>query len=279
MFEQIKRINQRPKAFEYYTAETLWTDKHISKKMLEYHLNEDLDPASRNKGFIDRSVEWMISRFDIGQGTKIADFGCGPGFYTTPFSEMGAEVTGIDFSERSLSFAKGQAKSKGLDINYVHQNYLHFASEQKFDLISLIYCDFCPLSPEQRKVLLGIFHEHLEEDGALFLDVVSLSAFNQREDCASYEHKLLDGFWSPADYYGFLNAFSYEEEKVGLDKYTIVEASRTFEVYNWLQYYSRDSIREEFAENGFQIVEYYGDVAGAPFVEDSKEFAVVAKKL
>ena len=76
---------------------------------------------------------------------------------------------------------------------------------------------------------------------------------------------LMDGFWSPDDYYGFMNTFVYEDEKVVLDKYTIIEASRKWEVYNWLQYFSRKSISEEFENSGFRVETYYSDVAGTPW--------------
>ena len=48
--------------------------------------------------------------------------------------------------------------------------------------------------------------------------------------------------------------------------------------YNWLQCYSKDSLRNEFEENGFNVEELYSDVAGKPFTSESTEIAVVAKK-
>jgi len=39
MFKELKTINNRPKPFEFYTAEALWTDEHTSEQMLQYHLN------------------------------------------------------------------------------------------------------------------------------------------------------------------------------------------------------------------------------------------------
>jgi SAM-dependent methyltransferase len=279
MYEKLKEINRRPEPYETYTAEILWNDKHISKKMLEVHLNEELDLASRNKGFIEKSVEWMVSRFNIGADTRIADFGCGPGLYTARLAEKGAAVTGIDFSERSIHYAKETALRKNLDIEYVLQNYLTFETDKKFDLITIIFCDLCPLSPEQRKTLLNKFYNYLEDDGFIFLDVVSLNAFNQREEMTTCEHLQLNGFWSADDYYGFMNTFKYEDEKVILDKYTIVEKLRTWEVYNWLQYYSLESLGKEFEENGFCIIEHYSDVSGKPFDSDADQMAVVAKKI
>jgi hypothetical protein len=61
------------------------------------------------------------------------------------------------------------------------------------------------------------------------------------------------------------------------DKYSIIEESRTRVVYNWLQCFSQESIREEFEESGFTIEATYGDVAGAAFDPDASVFAVVAR--
>lgn len=116
MFKELKEINLRPLPFQHYTADELWTDEYTSKQMLEYHLNEAIDVSSRNKNFIEKSVEWIISYFGVNSKTEIADFGCGPGLYTTKLAEKGAIVTGIDFSENSLNFAAKTAEGKGLNI-------------------------------------------------------------------------------------------------------------------------------------------------------------------
>ena len=278
MYNELRIINSRPGPFQFYTADKLWADDHTSKKMLEFHLNEFIDVSSRNKDFIDRSVDWIVSHFRVGVNTRIADFGCGPGLYTTPLAEKGADVTGIDFSERSIRYAKEMAAQKELDINYVVQSYLEYETVKKFDLITMIMCDFCALSPAQRKKILKKFYVLLEPEGSVLLDVYSLHAFEQRKETAICEYNLLSGFWSPENYYGFLNTLKYEKEKIILDKYTIVEASQTKTIYNWLQYFSLESIKKEFRENGFRIDECYSDVAGTPFIPDSNEFAIIANK-
>jgi cyclopropane fatty-acyl-phospholipid synthase-like methyltransferase len=278
MFEELEKINTRPKPFEFYTASDLWADKYTSEMMLSFHLNEDIDVSSRNTQFINRSVEWIASHFNVGGGMKIADFGCGPGLYAKRLAQKQADVTGIDFSKRSIHYAREVAISDGFSIDYVNQNYLDFETADRFHLILMIMCDFCALSPIQRKQMLSKFYTILEPGGSVLLDVYSLTAFEQREETAMYEANLLDGFWSPNRYYGFLNTFKYDREKVVLDKYTIVEATRTLTVYNWLQYFSPEVLEREFVECGFTVEKLYSDVAGSPFDSESKEFAAVAKK-
>ena len=278
MFKELKEINSRPAPFQFYTADDLWTDEHTSKQMFEYHLNESIDVSSRNKSFIERSVGWIVTQFGVDNKSEIADFGCGPGLYATKLAEQGAKVTGVDFSENSLRHAKQVAKEEGLDIDYIHANYLDFETSKKFDLITMIMCDFCALSPEQRKLMLTKFYSLLKPGGSVLLDVYSLNSFNQKVESATYELNQLNSFWSPEDYYCFVNTFKYEEEKVILDKYTIIEESRTRTVYNWLQHFSKESLQDEFEENGFKVEGFYSDVAGSAFGPETSEIAVVAKK-
>ena len=278
MFHELEAVNSRPAPFEFYTAEDLWTDEHTSEQMLAFHLNEQIDAASRSTAFIDRSVQWIASHFDIGDGKKIADFGCGPGLYATPLAQCGASVTAIDFSKRSIQYARQVAQEKNLPINFVHQNYLDFTTEDRFHLIVMIMCDFCALSPAQRHTILNKFQTLLQPGGSVLLDVYSLAAYHQREEAATYEPNLLHGFWSPDKYYGFLNTFKYDEEKVILDKYTIVEPARTRTVYNWLQYFTPEALEEEFTKCGFNVEARFADVAGSPYDPEAPEFAVIARK-
>ena len=279
MFTELKEINTRPAPFQFYTADELWTNEHSSKQMLEYHLNDSIDVSSRNKNFIERSVDWIVSHFGVNAKTTIADFGCGPGLYTTRLAERGATVTGIDFSDNSLNYAAQVAEQQGLEIDYVHKNYLDFETTRSFDLIMMIMCDFCALSPEQRKTILNKFFSLLKPSGSVLLDVYSLNSFYQKKESATYEFNQLNGFWAPDDYFCFVNTFKYDEEKVTLDKYTIIEKSRSRVIYNWLQYFSMESLTEEFEINGFQVEDFFSDVSGTAFDAKSLEFALVGKKV
>jgi len=278
MFAQLEEINSRPETFEFYTAADLWTDEHTSSQMLAYHLNTDVDVSSRRGEFIDQSAAWIGSHFNVGTGTRIADFGCGPGLYANRLAKLGASVTGIDFSKRSIEHARMVAAQAGLTAVYVNQNYLDFETENRFDIILMIMCDFCALSPAQRMTMLEKFQSMLSPRGSVLLDVYSLNAYKQREEAASYELNLLKGFWSPEKYYGFLITFKYDDACVVLDKYTIVEAGRTRVVYNWLQHFSPESLQSEFEKAGFARQELYGNVTGAPFAESASEFAIVGRR-
>jgi len=205
MFEHLEEIQSRPKPFEFYTAEDLWTDPLVSDQMLKCHLAGDNDSASRNTAFADRSIDWICERFGIEPGDKVADFGCGPGLYATRLAQRGPDVTGIDFSERSIHHAEEAAAHEQLPIQYVHQNYLEFEPEDQFKLCIMIYCDFCALSPEQRGRLLRTFHRTLAPGGSLLFDVMSLAYFDAAHERSSYDVSDQGGFWSPNPHHCFRN--------------------------------------------------------------------------
>jgi len=278
LFSVLESVTEKPRPFAVYTANELWTDKHTSEQMLAYHLNGDVDVSSRRTSFIDKSVSWMKEHFELSRESRVIDFGCGPGLYASRLARLGAEVHGIDFSSRSIEYAKECAKRENLEITYIEADYLDHQPEGRFDLVTMIMCDFCALSPTQRAAMLAKFKGLLSEKGRIVLDVYSLKAFADKREGSICEKNQLDGFWSADPYFGLVTSFKYDDEKVGLDKYTIVEKGRQREIYNWLQYFTPESLEREVQASGLEIDELYGDVAGNPYIADATEFSVVLKR-
>lgn len=274
-YDRLKSVVTKPEIWSAYTSDMLWTDDHISKRMLAFHLDPDSESASRSHSFIDRSARWMADRFDLPSGKSVVDFGCGPGLYTSRFCRAGAVVTGIDFSERSLNYAAAQSKKCNQDISYIKGNYLEVEPGGRYDLITMIYCDYGALSPEQRTLLLNKFKRILKEGGKVLLDVFSIHAYDRRGEASSLEPNLMGGFWHREDYIGISQTWKYDKEKVILDKYHIATPRDTFTVYNWLQYFSREGLAREISSQGFRISEWYSDVSGRPLEGDSATMAVV----
>jgi SAM-dependent methyltransferase len=277
LYEQLDRINQRPELYSCRTIEELWTDPHISEQMLRYHLDPALDAASRSPEFVDRSVSWLVETFALGDGARVVDLGCGPGLYANALARAGATVTGVDFSSRSLAYARGVAEREDLPARYVHANYITWSAEDRFDLALMIYRDYGAMAPDDRRQLLRRVRAMLAPGGAFVMDLASLAALADEEEASAYAPGLMDGFWSAEPYYGFLNTFVYPEARVSLDRYEIVEPHRTRTFCNWTQYYDPDSLADELAADGFTVAELIGDVAGSLYDPQSNEFAVVAR--
>ena len=83
----------------------------------------------------------IIKHFNIKKkklplsGLKILDIGCGGGLVTEPMSRLGANITGIDASEKNIKIAKAHLKKNKLKINYKCASPENLNQKENFDVI------------------------------------------------------------------------------------------------------------------------------------------------
>jgi len=114
----------------------LWVDEHISEGMLKSHINPDEEGATSKYDFVLKSVQWIAEIAPPAQYINLLDLGCGPGVYAERFVKAGYKVTGVDFSKRSIAYAKEQTEFNGSGIEYHLQNYLTIDYTERFDVIT-----------------------------------------------------------------------------------------------------------------------------------------------
>ena len=66
---------------------------------------------------------------------KILDIGCGGGLLSEPMKRLGADVVGIDASNKNIQVAKIHAKKNKLNIKYICASPENFETKNKFDVI------------------------------------------------------------------------------------------------------------------------------------------------
>ena len=270
-------MSRRPVPFSVITTRELWTDPHVSAQMLRCHLDPTNDLASRRPALIDASVAWTTSAFSLGPGRSVLDLGCGPGLYTHRWAATGADVTGVDVSARSLAYARRAAQRDGLRVRYVEADYLAWQPERTFDLVTLIWCDFSALGPTQRSLLLGSVAQWLAPGGAFLFDVIAPPYLAARQERTVRTDHPDGGFWAAGPYTEHLETLVYPDERLVLDRSTIVEPERTRTFWNWFQAYDPGSLAEILSGAGLTVDAVLGDVAGGPYRASSSEFAVVAR--
>tara|TARA_X000001036_G_scaffold434724_1_gene474606 strand:+ start:6154 stop:6882 length:729 start_codon:yes stop_codon:yes gene_type:complete len=69
------------------------------------------------------------------KGLNILDIGCGGGLISEPMARLGANVTGIDASEKNVKIAKLHSEKSGLKINYINTSPEKLDDLEKFDII------------------------------------------------------------------------------------------------------------------------------------------------
>ena len=246
--------SQKPKIYERGDS-SMWTDDHISKKLLEIHLNPELDSASRTPESINKTVEF-ISHACKESSMSILDLGCGPGIYLEKLAELGHNCTGVDFSKNSISYARSQAKEKGLEINYLCQNYLELDFENQFDLIILIYTDLGVLLPDEREELLDKIHRALKPGGVFIFDLVNDKNIEQKFQEQQTWVLEYSGFWKPGPYMELANGFHYPDEKVFLKQHTIIDESDRINIYRfWTHYFTSEDVIALLSSRNFILTE------------------------
>lgn len=274
MFEELSEIHRKPDLFSVYTARTLWTEPHLARQMLKTHLDETTPLASRPPHIIDQTVRWLDERFGLN-GKRICDLGCGPGLYAERYAQFGARVEGVDFSAGSIEYATLNANPGRGSVAFRQANYLTDPLPAGQDLITLIYYDFCVLSPSQRASLLDKVRRSLNPEGAFVFDVPAMKAFESVSEGIVFARNYMDGFWTADECYVFHSTWKYGTAAVSLDLFTIVEEQKTWRVYNWLQHFSQSTLKAELKSSGFEI----DDIHNGFDARETKahSFTVVAK--
>jgi len=90
-----------------------------------------------------------FAQFDLYQGKRVLEVGCGIGADAAEFARHGAEYVGIDISAESVKLAKQRFHAEGLPGNfYVHNGIDDLSEFGKFDLV----------------YSFGVVHHYVNED-------------------------------------------------------------------------------------------------------------------
>jgi 2-polyprenyl-3-methyl-5-hydroxy-6-metoxy-1,4-benzoquinol methylase len=277
----LHKLAARPPLFE--PGEPLfWNDSHISKQMLAAHLDPELEAASRPPEVIERTVEWLSAQLGLQPGHRLLDLGCGPGLYSTRFAERGVQVTGVDYSRRSIEYAVDQAHARGLPIEYLYRDYVSMdagAYAGHFHAIVLIYGDICVLNDEARDRVLANVHTMLTPGGLFAFDVTT-PAHHDRYGPPRNWSASLGGFWKPRAHLVLDQLFDYPEDDVYLRRSVVVEEDGEVSDYRiWTHLYSKASMEPVLSRADFKLLEVWSDLAGTPYDGASEWLGFLARRL
>lgn len=258
-------------------TDTMWTDAHISKKLLELHLNPNVGIASRTFEAIDDTVD-MIDK-TIKPGSNILDLGCGPGLYAERLAKKGHYVTGVDFSKHSIDYARKERDKNLSNIHYINENYLNLVFENEFDLVMMIYCDFGALIPEERNSMIEIIRRALKPKGLFLFDSISEAAVKKVSFGTSWEIAE-SGFYSPDPYICLNKSFHFPESKAILDQHIVIMENKSVKLYRfWNHYFSVRDVRQLFLSRGFSRITVIESLlkGDGPYNDSSVVFYLINK--
>lgn len=276
MFKSINTAVEKPPIYTK-TNTAFWNDEYISKQMLKAHLNPEFEGASRKLTFIEQSVAWIKDIVPPVEYPSLLDVGCGPGIYAEKFSNAGYQVTGIDFSKRSIDYAQNSASIKELDITYYYQDYLAMKMNAVYDFATMIYCDYGALSTTDRQILMGTVYQHLKYGGKFLLDVFSMTKYNEFQEKQTWELCHNGGFWREDEHLQLNRCYKYSDN-VTLEQTTIISDKEMVTYYLWNTYFTKETLIKEAKESGFKVCELFGDVAGQVYNKNNSTIAILLEK-
>lgn len=254
-----------------------WDDAHISEQLLRAHLDTENEGASRPLPFIERSAAWIREIVPPEQFPLLLDIGCGPGLYAQRFARDGYRVTGMDFSRRSIAYARQSALRQGLQIRYLRQNYLEMTMGAEFDFATMIYCDYGALSAKERIVLLQRVFRCLKPGGKFLFDVFSEAAYASFREEQTWESCPEGGFWREDAYVALSGHYRYPD-RITLEQTTVITEEEIVTYRMWNTCFSREALAEEVQAGGFRVSEVFSDVAGKEFSRESQTMAFLLEK-
>lgn len=273
----VEFIQEKPALFTQ-SQDSIWLDGHVSTQMLTAHLSQATDGASRKESFIEKSVEWLVEVAALPASARVLDLGCGPGLYAEKFARRNFQVVGIDFSVKSIDYARQQTEKKQTGITYYCQDYLQGElGTSDYELILLAYCDFGVFSPENRQKVLTKCFQALAPGGKLIFDVFTPAKYRDftPEQKWQLEEK---NFWSAERCLHLQKTETYPAAKTYLDQHYLIGESWQKEFFIWETVFEPAELLAECHTSGFTKSQLYGDLKGSPYDATSETLCVVLEK-
>ena len=277
----LQKINfsiNKPQIFESGDS-CIWTEGYISGRMLEAHLNPDIDAASRKLETIESTVRFWLEKGLIKPGDHVMDLGCGPGLYAERLAVAGVQVVGIDQSEVALTYALKQAEQKSLSIEYRCMNFLDLKDEGKYDAVLQVFGEFSTLSNDNRDLFLANIYRALKPGGIFLMDV-STRKLRMKDGLKNNWYVSEGGFWRPGPHLVLEMGFDYPENDIWLDQYIVVNQGGDTTIYRcWFHDYSLEMLTPVVESAGFNVETVWGDFTGTPYNSQCEWIAVALKKI
>jgi SAM-dependent methyltransferase len=247
--------------------------------MLEEHLSQAHDSASRRAEIIDQHVEWIHGAVLAGKPTRILDLGCGPGLYSNRLAALGHSCVGIDFAPASIAYARKQADREGLDCRYVLEDIRTADYGLGYGLGMLIFGEFNVFRTSDARSILCKVHEALTGTGLLLLEPHTFAAVCQLGD-KSWWHTAEQGLFSKRPHLTLYESWWNRELKATTERYFVVDAATgsVTRLAATTQAYTEDEYLSMLLECGFSEVKAYPSLTGEGEASQPELFVLLAAK-
>ncbi len=147
-----------------------WHEEAFSERMLEEHLRQDTNAASRPFTKIDEQVRWIHGALLGAVPTRILDLACGPGLYTSRLAELGHECLGLEFAPASIAYATAEARRAGSACSYRLEDLREADYGTGFGLVMMTFGQINVFTRAQARAIVERAWTALRPGGLLVLE-------------------------------------------------------------------------------------------------------------
>jgi SAM-dependent methyltransferase len=248
--------------------------------MLEEHLSQEHDLASRRFERIDRQVTWIDGEILSQRPSRVLDLACGPGFYSERLSRLGHECFGIDYSPASIAYARERAQRDQLRCSYLEQDIRTASYGEGCDLALLIFGEFNVFSRSDARSILGKAHAALSERGTLLLEPHTLAAVREIGERAPSWYSADSGLFSDRPHLVLRESAWDPDTSTATERYFVLDAQTGVASRHGatIQAYSDTGYRSLLGESGFSEVELRPSLGEDPEDTDDRLLAILARR-
>lgn len=255
-----------------------WHEPAFSARMLNEHLSQDHNAASRRTPIIDQHVNWIHTEILNNTPTKILDLGCGPGLYTSRLAKMGHTCVGIDFAPASIAYARLQAQKEGLDCRYIEADVRQAEFGNGYGLVMMIHGELNVFRPQETRLILEKARKALSGGGRLVIEVHTLEAVRAIGEGSRWS-TVKNGLFSDRPHLLLKEAYWKADLQVATERYYVVDA-KSGQVTRYaasIQGYDEEQYRRLLEGCGFEDIEIHSSLAGAMGAQDKNYIVFVVK--
>jgi SAM-dependent methyltransferase len=256
-------VNREPVPEPWSEGEKIpWNEPDFSRRMLQLHLSQNHDMASRRFKIIDKHVEFIDSL--VGKPTKVLDLGCGPGFYTSRLTALGYECKGIDFSPYSIKFAKERAVEAGQKIEYTVEDIREADYGSGYGLVMIVYGEFNVFRTEDISNIIEKAFKALKPGGLFIAEPHRFEAIKSLGNSPSSWYSADQLLFSDNPHIVLSERFWNEGRKVAVNRYIVIDAASGEATMHAdaMQAYREEQYEKMLLDAGFSEVDIYPDLAG-----------------
>jgi SAM-dependent methyltransferase len=274
-------INRDPNPEPWSEGDNIpWHEEGFSSRMLNEHLSQEHDAASRRLDIIEQHVTWIHQQLLFGKPSRILDLGCGPGLYANRLAKLGHFCLGIDYSPASIDYARAQASVDNLDCSFIRDDIRYVDYGLGYDLVMLIFGEFNVFGSVDASIIIKKAYQALVDGGVLLLEPHTFEAVRQLGLASATWYTAESGLFSENPHICLKESIWRVEEATATRRYYVLDAA-TGKMNRYAQSmkaYKDDQYRRVLHQHGYGEVEFYPSLRGVVDEASENLFAIVARK-